>query len=138
VAQAFNEMAAQLEAARLSLLVESERALDLEGQLRRAETLAVAGKLASAIAHEVGTPLNIISGRAEFVLKTAQLDAAARKDLETIVAQIDRISGIIRSLLDTVRPRVPEIRPTALDEVLEGALPYRHPLGAARSRRTGF
>jgi signal transduction histidine kinase len=128
VAQAFNEMAAQLEVARQRLVAESERALELEQQLRHAETLAVAGKLASAIAHEVGTPLNIISGRAEFVLKTAELDAAARKDLETIVGQIERISGIIRSLLDSVRPREPEIRVTSLRDVLDRALPLlRHP-----------
>jgi signal transduction histidine kinase len=128
VAQAFNEMAAQLEAARLRLLAESERTAELEHQLRQAETLAVAGKLTSAIAHEVGTPLAIISGRAEFVLKTAELDAAARKDLETIGAQIDRISGIIRSLLDTLRPREPDIRAIPLGEVLDRALPLlRHP-----------
>jgi two-component system NtrC family sensor kinase len=128
VAQAFNEMAAQLDAARLRLMAESERGAELEHQLRQAETLAVAGKLASAIAHEVGTPLNIISGRAEFVLKTAELDAAARKDLETIGTQIDRISGIIRSLLDSVRPREPEIHATPLAEILDRALPLlRHP-----------
>jgi signal transduction histidine kinase len=128
VAQALNEMAAQLEAARVRLVTESERTLDLEQQVRQAETLAVAGKLASAIAHEVGTPLNIISGRAEFLLKTAELEAAARKDVETIVAQIDRISGIIRSLLDTVRPRDPDIRPIPLAEVLDRVLPLlRHP-----------
>jgi signal transduction histidine kinase len=128
VAQALNEMAAQLEAARLRLVTESERTLDLEQQVRQAETLAVAGKLASAIAHEVGTPLNIISGRAEFLLKTAELEAGARKDVEAIVAQIDRISGIIRSLLDTVRPRDPEIRPILLAEVLDRVLPLlRHP-----------
>ena len=136
VAQAFNEMAAQLEAARLRLLAESERALELEQQLRQAETLAVAGKLASAIAHEVGTPLNIISGRAEFVLKTPELNPGARKDLEIIVAQIERISGIIRSLLDTVRPRDPEIRLTPLSEVLDRALPLlRHP---ARRRQVAL
>jgi two-component system, NtrC family, sensor kinase len=133
VAQAFNEMAAQLERARLRLLEESERTLELEQQLRHAETLAVAGKLASAIAHEVGTPLNIISGRAEFVLKTVELGASPRKDLEIIVAQIDRISGIIRSLLDSVRPHGPEIRVMSLEEVLDRALPLlRHP---ARRRR---
>ncbi len=128
VAQAFNDLAAQLEAARLRLLAESERTAELEHQLRQAETLAVAGKLTTAIAHEVGTPLNIISGRAEFVLKTADLDAAARKDLETIGTQIERISGIIRSLLDSLRPRDPEIRTTPLGEVLDRALPLlRHP-----------
>jgi methyl-accepting chemotaxis protein len=47
VAEAFNQMAEQLEAARQKLLAETERTLDLEQQLRQAETLAVAGKLAT-------------------------------------------------------------------------------------------
>ena len=64
VAEAFNRMAEQLDDAGQRLLLESDRALELQHQLRRAETLAVAGKLTSGIAHEVGTPLYIISGRA--------------------------------------------------------------------------
>jgi len=127
VAEAFNQMAEQLEAARQRLLAETERTLDLERGIRQAETLAVAGKLASGLAHEVGTPLNIVSGRAEFLLQALPPDDARREDLEVIVAQIDRISGIIRSLLDMVRPRKPEIQPTALDSVLERLLPLlRH------------
>jgi signal transduction histidine kinase len=132
VAEAFNEMAERLEAAQDGLLAESERALELEQQLRRAETLAVAGKLASGLAHEVGTPLNIIAGRAEFLLKTLPLDGAARKDLETIVGQIDRISRIIGSLLDTVRFRPSAVRPTRIVDALDPLLPLlRH---AARRR----
>jgi len=128
VAEAFNGMAAQLDAARQQLLLETERTVDLERQLRHAETLAVAGKLASSLAHEVGTPLNIISGRAEFLQTTAVLDAAARKDLEVIIAQIDRISKIIRSMLDTVRPQRLEIQPVALGDVIDRLLALlRHP-----------
>jgi signal transduction histidine kinase len=128
VAEAFNEMAAQLEAARRRLIAETEHSLELEQQLRLAENLAVAGKLASALAHEVGTPLNIVSGRAEFLQMSPSLDDAARRDLGVIVAQIDRISKIIRSMLDSVRPQKPEIQPTALADVLDRILPLlNHP-----------
>lgn len=128
VAEAFNEMTAQLDAARRRLLAETEHSLELEQQLRVAETLAVAGKLASALAHEVGTPLNIVSGRAEFLQMSPSLDEAARRDLGIIVGQIDRISKIIRSLLDSVRPQKLEIQPTVLAEVLDRILPLlNHP-----------
>ena len=128
VAEAFNEMAAQLEAAHRRLLAETERTLELEQHLRQTETLAVAGKLASALAHEVGTPLNIISGRAEFLQTTPGLDEPARKDLAIIGEQIDRISKIIRSMLDTVRSQKLEIQPTPLAEILDRVLPLlRHP-----------
>jgi len=127
VAEAFNTMADQLEAARLKLVAETERTMDLQQQLRHAETLAVAGKLATGIAHEIGTPLNIISGRAEFLLHTLPQVDRRREELAIIIAQIDRISVIIRSLLDIVRPVKPDIQPVALPGVVERLLPLlRH------------
>jgi two-component system NtrC family sensor kinase len=132
VAEAFNEMAVQLETARRRLQSETERVVELEQQVRRAATLAVAGRLASALAHEVGTPLNIISGRAESLLKTLTSDDPAGEDLRAIIGQIDRISRTIGSLLDTVRPCRPELRPTRLPDVVEPLLPLlQH---AARQR----
>jgi signal transduction histidine kinase len=132
VAEAFNEMSARLHTAREQLVAETERAVEMEHQLRRSATLAVAGKLASALAHEVGTPLNIILGRAEFHLKSLPAGDPSRQDLETIIGQIDRISRTINSLLDTVRPQKPDLRPMTLASVLEPLLPLlRH---AARTR----
>ena len=125
VAEAFNDMSRRLAA-------ETDRAAEMEHELRRAATLAVAGKLTSALAHEVGTPLNIISGRAELVLKLLAPGDPARADLETIIGQIDRISGIMNSLLDTVRPQRPELSPVSVAAVLEPLLPlHRH---TARAR----
>jgi len=132
VAEAFNEMATRLATAREQLVAETERAVEMEHQLRRSATLAVAGKLTSALAHEVGTPLNIILGRAEFHLKNLPAGDPSRQDLETIIGQIDRISRTINSLLDTVRPQKPDLRPMTLVSVLEPLLPLlRH---AARAR----
>jgi signal transduction histidine kinase len=137
VAEAFNRMAEQLEGAGQRLLLESDRALELEQQLRRAETLAVAGKLTSGIAHEVGTPLNIISGRAEILLKSLPADHPGRPDLEVIVGQIDRISGIIRSLLDTVRQQKPEIQPVPIPPLLQRLVPLLDHLARRRGVTIG-
>jgi signal transduction histidine kinase len=127
VAAAFNVMAGQLEAARRKLLEETERALDLERQVRHAQTLAVAGRLATALAHEVGTPLNIISGRAEVLMQSLPRADRRREELGIIIGQIDRISGIIRALLDTVRPAKPEIQRVDLTAVVDRLLPLlRH------------
>jgi two-component system, NtrC family, sensor kinase len=123
VAAAFNEMTERLKAARVELIEGAERTLDLEQQLRQAETLAVAGKLATAFAHEVGTPLNIISGQAEFLLRDLSADDPLRQDLAGIVQQIDRISGIIHSLLDAVRPQKPEFEAVRLRDVVAQLLP---------------
>jgi signal transduction histidine kinase len=122
VAEAFNTMAEQLQLTRHELLLETEHTLDLEQQLRHSATLAVAGRLASGLAHEVGTPLNIISGRAEFLMQNLPIGDERRADLNVIVEQIDRISAMIRSLLDTVRPVKPDIQPTQLKRVVDRLL----------------
>jgi two-component system NtrC family sensor kinase len=123
LAETFNRMAEQLEEARQRLVAEAEYALDLEQQLRRSETLAVAGKLASGIAHEVGTPLNIISGRAEILLRSLPPDDPGRHDLERIIHQIDRVSNIVRSLLDTVRVGKLEIQRVPVETLISQLLP---------------
>jgi two-component system NtrC family sensor kinase len=125
-AEAFNETAGHLDAARARLLAESERSLELERQLQRAASLAVAGKLTSALAHEVGTPLNVIAGRAEVALKSLTTDSPARADLAIVGAQIDRITRIINSLLDTVRPQAPVARPCRIDGLFDPLLPLFH------------
>src|SRR6185436_19461384 len=118
VAAAFNEMAENLAAARRQIVAETERTLDLEQPLRQAENLAVAGKLATGFAHEVGTPLNIISGRAEFLVRSLADDDPRRADLAGIITQIDRITAIIHSMLDVVRPRKAEPRAVHLADVV--------------------
>src|SRR5262249_19640573 len=132
LAAAFNRMTEQLEEARHRVAAEGEYALDLEQQLRRAETLAVAGKLASGIAHEVGTPLNVISGRAEMVLRSLPSDHPGRQDLERIIHQIDRVSNIVRSLLDAVRLAKPEIQRVPVASLITRLLPLLEHLARKR------
>jgi signal transduction histidine kinase len=132
VAQEFNEMVLRLQDARRRLLAETDRALILEQQARQASALAVAGKLAVALAHEVGTPLNIISARAEFILRDLRPGDPSQEDLEAIVGQIERISRIITSLLDAVRPQAPKLAPTPTQHVVDDLMPL---LGLAARQR---
>ena len=116
-AEAFNTMITQLQAARRQLLLETEHVLDLEQQLRHSATLAVAGRLATGLAHEIGTPLNIISGQVEYISQNLPAGDRLDDEIKVIVEQIDRISAMIRSLLDTVRPVKPQIQPIVLKDV---------------------
>ncbi len=132
---AFNEMAERLAEAHRRLVAETEARLDLARQVRQAEQLAVAGRIASELAHEIGTPLNVISGRAEYILRDTPAGSPAASHLRTIVAQIDRISGIIASLLDLVRPRKAEVQEVELRPVLEPMLALLEP--TARKKGLG-
>jgi len=75
----------------------------LEGQLLRAEKLATVGVLAAGIAHEIGTPLGIVRGRAEYVVEKLGPEHPQTAGLGTIIEQIDRVSRTLRQLLDFSR-----------------------------------
>jgi len=64
----FRRLYEQLTRAQQRLRDESERKIDLERRLRHSDKLATIGTLASGLAHEIGTPLNVIRGRAEYLL----------------------------------------------------------------------
>jgi signal transduction histidine kinase len=81
---------------------ERERRLTVD-QLRQAERLGVVGKLAAGIAHELGTPLNVIVGHAELLesdrLNVQRVHAASA----IILAQAAKMTVTIRGLLDFAR-----------------------------------
>ncbi|GEN09231.1 Signal transduction histidine kinase [Myxococcus fulvus] len=86
----------------------------LEGQLLRAEKLATVGVLAAGIAHEIGTPLGIIRGRAEYVQDKLGPEHPQSPGVGAIVEQIDRVSRTIRQLLDFSRLQPAESRAVTL------------------------
>ena len=91
--EAMNAMASSLE----TQTRERDQALE---QARHADRLATVGKLAAGLAHELGTPLNVVKGRAR-TLQGGELDAsAAERAAAEIVGETDRMAGLVRQLLD--------------------------------------
>jgi signal transduction histidine kinase len=91
--------------AHLLLVIDDLTALaSLQDQLVRAEKLSTIGELAAGIAHEVGTPLGVVRGRAEYALDALGADHPQSDGLRVIVEQIERITRTIRALLDFSRP----------------------------------
>ena len=93
----------------------------LEEQLRQTERIAELGTLASGMAHEIGTPMNVILGRAEFLQRKTK-DPDTAKGLQTIVDQVERITRIMNQLLTFARRRPIDRRPTNLNKVVEDTL----------------
>ncbi len=87
--------------ARLRVYVDRERAQRRMAvdQLRHAERLNVIGTLAAGVAHELGTPLNVIAGCAELLAEDSVDDQVQRRSA-MIIEQVARASSIIRHLLD--------------------------------------
>jgi two-component system NtrC family sensor kinase len=78
-----------------------------EAHLRHAEKLATIGQMAAEIAHEVGTPLNVIGGRARTLARRASEPAEVEKNAGIISTQVDRIVKIISQVLDYSRKSRP-------------------------------
>src|SRR5262249_35004251 len=76
------------------------------------------GMLAAEVAHELGTPLNVISGRAEVLIRSLPADLPELRHLEVILRQTSRIAETIRALLDYTRPRRPNRGPQAVVPLL--------------------
>ena len=77
---------------------QAERRLAVD-QLRHGERLKLIGTLAAGVAHELGTPLNVIAGCAEILAEDSK-DAAVLRRTRMILIQAAKISTIIRQLLD--------------------------------------
>jgi signal transduction histidine kinase len=101
-------------------LVEDQTELrSLENQLVRAEKLITVGVLSAGIAHEIGSPLAVIRGRAEQVLRT--LSGPRADDVRVIIKHIDNISSTIRQVLDFSGRQAIERQPVSLEAIVERA-----------------
>jgi signal transduction histidine kinase len=95
-------------------------ARDLENQLVRAEKLITVGVLSTEMAHEIGSPLAVIRGRAEQVLREVSSGPRA-EDLTVIIKHVDNISSTVRQILDFARRPATERRAVSLQNAVERA-----------------
>ncbi len=72
-------------------------------QLRHADRLATVGKLASGLAHELGTPLNVVSARAGMIASGEATPDEARDYARVIAGASERMTRIIRQLMQFAR-----------------------------------
>ncbi len=99
---------------------------NLEQQIIQTEKLATIGQLAAGIAHEIGTPLNIISGNAEYMLLDMKKSDPGYGELETIIEQAKRMSALMRELLNFARPKVLSLKTTDPNQLLNEVLNFVH------------
>ena len=118
-------------AERNTQLEESNATLfEIQRELTKFERLAAAGQLAAQFAHEVGTPLNLISGHVQLLAARTE-DARVRERIDLVLSQINRIERIVRNLLDATRRPRPQLEPTDLNAVLRRIFEVTAPTLAA-------
>ena len=124
----------QKRALALEQAVELERTRqERDAELAKANRMATVAALASGFAHEIGTPLGVISGRIE-QLRGLNGAPDRRSDLLAKVAlQVERIDKVIRSFLGFARGDAPMLVDLPAKKVAENAaLLVRHRFAAAR------
>jgi len=90
--------------------------------LQELDRLVTMGRLLSGIAHSAGTPLNIISGYAEFLLMRLSSDETSRKELTAILDQTRRLAALFTEALDMGRPPRDQNELVDLGKILSGVL----------------
>ena len=103
LARAIDRMSHDLHAARETAAREANERLTTLRQLRHAERLATVGRLSSGIAHELGTPLNVLLARSKMIEKTDGVAEDVAAHARIIREQSQRMTRIIRQLLDFAR-----------------------------------
>jgi two-component system NtrC family sensor kinase len=108
------------------------RLFEMQRLLTQLERLAAAGQLAAQFAHEVGTPLNLISGHVQ-LLRARARDERVIVRLDIIAGQIERITNIVRSMLDSTRRPVPQLETVDVNSLLAQILDATQPTLASRN-----
>ncbi|OFV99959.1 MAG: hypothetical protein A3H28_04190 [Acidobacteria bacterium RIFCSPLOWO2_02_FULL_61_28] len=104
----------------------------LEAQLTQSEKLSSIGLLAAGVAHEVNTPLTVVSTQAQMLAKQLPPGERAAKILEKIIGQTFRASEIINSLLNFSRTQGTAFAPVDLNKIVSDTLLLLdHPLKTA-------
>jgi len=128
-----NAMCDRLVAANERAASEMRGRLEMLEQLRHADRLMTVGKLASGIAHELGTPLNVIEARAAMIGNGETTPEESVTYAQVVVRAAERMTRIIRQLLAFARPREVQKSRCDLAIVAQRTVELLQPLAQKRS-----
>jgi two-component system, NtrC family, sensor kinase len=119
----FNEeLRGEVAKATADLRSANEQLLQTQQRLGRSERLAAMGQVAASLAHEIGTPLNSISGHLHLLARRLPGDADAQRRAGIINQQLDSIVGSVRALLRRTHGRRVSLRSTDLNTLIADLL----------------
>ena len=127
LAHALNQMCDDLNLARISIQNETQKRLELFEQLKHAERLTTLGYVSSGIAHELGTPLNVISGRAKLIAAEKLYSSDIHENATIIQSQADKMTKTIRTFLNYARRPQTKKEIVALDELVLSTITFLKP-----------
>jgi two-component system, NtrC family, sensor kinase len=100
------------------LRVLNEALFESQRQLSQSEKLAALGQVTATMAHQIGTPLNSISGYIQLILQEGNLHSEDRDRLEIIESQLDRLADSVKTLLSFTRQPKAELKAVDVNSIL--------------------
>jgi len=88
-------------------------------EIMKSERLAMTGRLAAGVAHEINNPLGSILLFTRLVLNKCPADSVMRDNLERIEREVKRCQNIVQGLLEFARQREPKTETVDLNDLLE-------------------
>lgn len=123
----------ELREANRQLADTAQRLFAARRDLARSEQLAAAGRMAAEVAHQIGTPLNLVSGYVQMLLAEQKEGSREAEKLRTVSEQIGKVTTIVQGLLDQARRPALDRRATPAGALLEAVAELARPtLKAAR------
>jgi signal transduction histidine kinase len=108
-----------------------ERELVLIDRVRRTERRAIAAQVVSVIGHLIGTPLNVIAGRAALIRRDTTPEGTA-ENVRRIEEQVERLAQRIRKLIEYLGTEQHEIELRSVAEVISDAITLTAPIATYR------
>ena len=140
VSQFNEELTGRIEAATSELAKRNEQLrllnealFESQRQLSQSEKLAAVGQVTAAMAHQIGTPLNSISGYLQLILQDGNLQSKDQGRLKIIESQLDRLADSVKNLLSFTRQPKPQLKSLEVNEVLEELIHLSEPWFLARN-----
>lgn len=116
------EATSELSSANLQLSQVNQDLIDTQRRLTRLERMAVAGQMAAAFAHEVGSPLSAISTHLELMAEEPSCSEEARRRVRLIQEQMNRITGFVEDMLSETRMAAQSVGRVQLNDILKQLL----------------
>ena len=101
--------------------------LRLEEKLSQAEHLSAIGEMTAGVSHEIRNPLGIIKSSAQLLKKKMMKLDVNSSIPDIIVEESGRLDKIITDFLDVARPKIPDLRPCKVEDILEKNIAYLTP-----------
>ena len=133
LAREIDAMCDRLASAQHRLAAETAVRITAIEQLRHAGRLVTVGQLASGLAHELGTPLNVVAQRAKMIATGEVSGQEATDGARIVFEQSQRMTGVLRQLLDFARRRTPQSASYDLRRIAEQTAGLLSPLARKRN-----